>query len=97
MILIPSVTEVIGFVNARALLDIPPERLAVAQDRGIDFHALAAAHGAAAGNGASGSGRAEGILVAEILLLLVVGDSRLQSCATFDFEDNVQSESDALS
>ena len=44
MILIPSVTEVIGFVNARALLDIPPERLAVAQDRGIDFHALAAAH-----------------------------------------------------
>ena len=36
-------------------------------------HALAATHGAAAGNGSSGSGRAEGILVAEILLLLVVG------------------------
>ncbi|MFO1248065.1 MAG: cation:proton antiporter [Alphaproteobacteria bacterium] len=36
-------------------------------------HALAASHGAAAGNGSSGSGRAEGILVAQILLLLVVG------------------------
>ena len=36
-------------------------------------HALAAGHGAAAGNGSSGTGRAEGILVAEILLLLVVG------------------------
>jgi len=35
--------------------------------------AMAAAHGGAAGNGASGSGRAEGILVAEILLLMVVG------------------------
>ncbi|HEY4075795.1 MAG TPA: cation:proton antiporter [Rhizomicrobium sp.] len=34
-------------------------------------HAWAA--GAAAGNGSSGTGRAEGILVAEILLLLVVG------------------------
>ena len=33
----------------------------------------AAAHGQAAGNGASGSGRAEGLLVAEVLLLLVVG------------------------
>jgi Kef-type K+ transport system membrane component KefB/nucleotide-binding universal stress UspA family protein len=36
-------------------------------------HAMAAAHGAAAGNGSSGTGRAEGLLVAEILLLLVVG------------------------
>jgi Kef-type K+ transport system membrane component KefB/nucleotide-binding universal stress UspA family protein len=36
-------------------------------------HAWAATHGAAAGNGSSGTGRAEGILVAEILLLLVVG------------------------
>jgi Kef-type K+ transport system membrane component KefB/nucleotide-binding universal stress UspA family protein len=36
-------------------------------------HAMAATHGGAAGNGASGSGKAEGILVAEILLLLVVG------------------------
>lgn len=44
MILVPSVTEVIGFVNARAFMDIPPERLAVAQDRGNVFHALAAAH-----------------------------------------------------
>src|ERR1044072_3785097 len=30
-------------------------------------------HGQAAGNGASGTGRAEAILVAEVLLLLVVG------------------------
>src|SRR5689334_8419829 len=29
--------------------------------------------GAAAGNGASGSGKTEGILVAEVLLLLIVG------------------------
>jgi Kef-type K+ transport system membrane component KefB/nucleotide-binding universal stress UspA family protein len=36
-------------------------------------HAFAASHGAAAGNGSSGTGRAEGLLVAEILLLLVVG------------------------
>ena len=36
-------------------------------------HAVAATHGAAAGNGSSGTGRAEGLLVAEILLLLVVG------------------------
>jgi len=36
-------------------------------------HVMAATHGAAAGNGSSGTGRAEGILVAEILLLLVVG------------------------
>jgi hypothetical protein len=35
--------------------------------------AWAATHGAAAGNGSSGSGKAEGILVAEVLLLLVVG------------------------
>jgi Kef-type K+ transport system membrane component KefB/nucleotide-binding universal stress UspA family protein len=34
---------------------------------------MAASHSAAAGNGSSGTGRAEGILVAEILLLLVVG------------------------
>jgi Kef-type K+ transport system membrane component KefB/nucleotide-binding universal stress UspA family protein len=36
-------------------------------------NAMAATHGAAAGNGSSGTGRAEGLLVAEILLLLVVG------------------------
>jgi Kef-type K+ transport system membrane component KefB/nucleotide-binding universal stress UspA family protein len=35
--------------------------------------AFAATHGAAAGNGSSGTGRAEGLLVAEILLLLIVG------------------------
>ncbi len=35
--------------------------------------AWAVTHGAAAGNGSSGSGRAEGILVAEVVLLLVVG------------------------
>jgi Kef-type K+ transport system membrane component KefB/nucleotide-binding universal stress UspA family protein len=36
-------------------------------------HAMAATHGVAAGNGSTGTGRAEGLLVAEILLLLVVG------------------------
>jgi len=36
-------------------------------------NAMAATHGAAAGNGSSGTGRAEGLLVAEILLLLIVG------------------------
>jgi Kef-type K+ transport system membrane component KefB/nucleotide-binding universal stress UspA family protein len=35
--------------------------------------AMAATHGGIAGNGSSGTGRAEGLLVAEILLLLVVG------------------------
>jgi Kef-type K+ transport system membrane component KefB/nucleotide-binding universal stress UspA family protein len=35
--------------------------------------AMAATHGGAAGNGSSGTGRAEGLLVAEILLLLIVG------------------------
>ncbi len=35
--------------------------------------AMAAVHGGAAGNGSSATGRSEGILVAQILLLLVVG------------------------
>jgi Kef-type K+ transport system membrane component KefB/nucleotide-binding universal stress UspA family protein len=39
----------------------------------VGTSAFAATHGAAAGNGSSGTGRAEGLLVAEILLLLVVG------------------------
>jgi hypothetical protein len=41
---------------------------AAAQPSGVQ-----AGHGGTAGNGASGSGKAEGILIAEILLLLVVG------------------------
>ena len=36
-------------------------------------HALAAAHGAAAGTGSTATGNDEAILVAEVLLLLVVG------------------------
>ena len=36
-------------------------------------HAVAAAQGAAAGNGTSGSGRAEALLVAQLVVLMVVG------------------------
>jgi Kef-type K+ transport system membrane component KefB/nucleotide-binding universal stress UspA family protein len=39
----------------------------------LPAHAAAAAHGQSAGNGASGSGKSEALLVAEVLLLLVVG------------------------
>src|SRR5690242_3732058 len=40
---------------------------------GHGWAAEAAQHGQPAGNGASGSGKAEGLLVAQVVLLLVVG------------------------
>jgi hypothetical protein len=43
-IYIPSVTEVISFVNSRAFDDIPSYMMVRAQDRGTDVHAAAAAH-----------------------------------------------------
>lgn len=39
---LPSVTEVIGFVNSRAFDDIPAFRLAAAQARGVAVHSIAA-------------------------------------------------------
>jgi hypothetical protein len=44
MILIPHVTEAIGYCNQSAFANIPPDTLAAAQDRGSAFHELAAGY-----------------------------------------------------
>ena len=44
-------------------------------------HAGKSAGEKAAGNGSSGTGKAEGILVAEVLLLLLVGRSWAKACS----------------
>jgi hypothetical protein len=41
---LPSVTEIISFVNPGAFAGVPPDKLLIAQERGIAVHQLAAGH-----------------------------------------------------